>query len=640
MCGVAGVISLKGPLSQPVISEFKSLTGLIKHRGPDQQGYFETNNTILFNNRLKINDLSDQSSLPFRQQNYDHVLVYNGEITNFKELIKKYHLKEKYNFNENSDTQALYFLYQELGLGLLDVISGMFSFVIYDSVKNKIFLVRDRYGITPLFYLKHKHNLYFSSEMKLLYGLNCFSSELNRESLNHFFSLAYIPTTMTPFKQVHELNKSRYLTVDLARGEILNQQYYQLNYKVDESISEKDAINTSYELLRESVKNNLSADAEVGTTLSGGLDTSSIVGLAKDLGLSQNLRTYSIKMRDDTFDESKYQRLMSDFAGTKHTEILVGSRDVISNLHSAIAHLDEPNGDGAILPFFILAQNAQKDVKVLLSGEGGDEVFNAYETHGAYIYRRLYRKFVPKLIRSCFIKTAETLPVQHRKLSFEFLAKRFTHGAELDVCSSHIYWRHPLSDEEKFSIFKDNINKDATNQLFRDTYTSTETSEEINKVSALDLDHYLYGDLMVKSDRMFFAHSIEGRYPFLDKNLVNYLTTVPPKIKIRLLKRRNLQKKAMSKTLPKQILKRSNFGLEIPNSRWLNKDMEDLTRKYFTKQKIADSGLFNIENVESLIHQHKSKKRDLGRGLWCLLNFQIWFDMFVKNKNFKEYLVK
>ena len=335
-----------------------------------------------------------------------------------------------------------------------------------------------------------------------------------------------------------------------------------------------------------------------------------------------------------------FQRLMAKFAETDHTEILVTDEDVANALYASMAHLDEPCGDGSTIPSFILSQRARSEVKVLLSGEGGDEVFNAYETHGAFKYRRAYRRAVPAFVRKPIASLVQYLPAQHKKLSLEFMLKRFTEGVELETPESHIYWRHPFTNTDKFKLLKGQIDKNLTDRLFRETYSSLITTEDLNRISKIDIEHFFFGDLMLKNDRMFMAHSIETRFPFMDKALVEFMTKVPPALRIKGFKRRNIQKLAMRGTIPKEILSRSNFGLELPNSSWLTKGLWPHVNKHFAKDRLGLSGLIDVDFAGKIIEEHLSQKRDHGRGLWCLLNFQIWFEIFVEKRNYHDFLVK
>jgi len=344
-------------------------------------------------------------------------------------------------------------------------------------------------------------------------------------------------------------------------------------------------------------------------------------------------------MGESTYDESRYQRLVSQSAKTQHHEILVKPEDVIENLVRHVAYLDEPNGDGAAIPSFILARDAKRFVDVLLSGEGGDEVFNAYETHAAYKARLLYRKYVPSFMRTIIRKGVFMLPTDYGKLSLDFVAKRFTEGAELDATKAHIFWRHPFTDDDKKKLFGTSVKYEETSTVFDKIYNDPSIKDGLNRISMIDLRHFITDDLMVKNDRMFLANSVESRFPFLDRILVDYVTKIPSRIRMRGFRRRSLEKKAMKNTVPKAILKRPNFGLEMPHSRWFATvpGFREYAESFFTRERFDRSGILDHDQFMFLWREHLSGRRDLGRGIWTVLIFLIWFDLFIHDKNYKTY---
>lgn len=638
MCGIAGAYSLERDFVPADKKYFESAKEILFHRGPDQGGVFASDKAMLANTRLSIQDLRAVADLPMRNATDDIWITYNGEVSNFLELRQKFRLDEDYQFKSKSDTEVVLRLYEKLGIDFVKHLSGMFAFSIFDKRKEKAYIVRDFYGINPLFYAVKGGRLYFSSELKAFFEYPDFEPELNPESMYHFFSLAYIPGELTPYQGIEELQGGRLLEVDLKTGKYENRSYYELVYEPNYDLTEDEAADQVHELLLDSVRRNMISEAPLGTTLSGGVDTSTLVCLAKELGLSKGLKTFSIKMGEHSFDESPYQRLVSKFAETDHHEILVGPDEVAQCLIEHMAFLDEPVGDGSAIPSFILARKARQHVKVLLSGEGGDEVFNAYETHGAHIYRKMYRKFFPKPLRSVIFKAAHLMPTNYKKLSIDFMAKRFTEGAEMGPAEAHLYWRHVLTEDEKKQIMPRHSDYRATDQIFADLYNQTNYKETLNRISLIDIKHFFIGDLMVKNDRMFMASSIETRFPFMDRLLIDYVRTIPPSMRIKGLKRRYIQKHAMRNSLPKEILNRGNFGLEMPNSLWLVDDLRGFIDRYITKARVERTEILDYEAISAIWSAHKRGVRDYGRAMWCILLFMIWFDMYIYERDYKKYL--
>ena len=640
MCGIAGVISLAEPVADADAVFVRQMVNTIKHRGPDVQAIKSFEKCVLGSARLSIIDLSEAGNMPMCNHDGSIWIVFNGEVSNFLELKHKYRLEEKYAFKGSSDTEVLLHLYEEKGINFILELSGMFSFCIYDSRKQKVFLVRDFFGINPFFYVIRNNKIYFASEIKALLDIPGLSREVNEESIYHYFSLAYIPHRLTPFNGVDELRGSELMEIDLATGKHSRRDYYRINYTQNFEITEKEATERVHELMLDSVRRNMISDAPLGMTLSGGVDTSAMLALSKKLGLSNKLHTFSIKMGESSFDESKYQQLMSRFAGSIHHEVLVGAEQVEESLVQHIAYLDEPNANGACIPSWILAKEASKDIRVLLSGEGGDEMFNAYETHGAWKMRMLYRKYSPAIVRKMVYAIVHTMPTNYSKLSMDFVLKRFTEGVELDTPDAHMYWRHTFRDNDKMKIFRDPERFKPTASYFSELYNSNDFDHDLNKISMIDIRYFFMDDLMVKNDRMFLAHSVESRFPFMDKILYDYVSQLPVKFRMKGFKRRYIEKKAMEGWMPQEILNRSGFGLEMPHSIWLTNKLKPLAEKYLNKKSVEKTGLLVWSEVEKIWIAHLSRKRDHGRALWSIIIFIIWHELFIESSDYKLYLRK
>ena len=490
MCGISGIISLHNELGDNDYSTVKKMSDSISHRGPDQQKIKRFNKVILANNRLKIMDLNDRSSLPMSSEDDSVWICYNGEISNFLELKSKYKLDEKYNFKGTSDTEVMIYLYKELGISFINELSGMFAFCLVDLKKKKTWLVRDFFGIIPLFYRIKENKIFFASEIKAFYEINSLDKSLDYHSIYHFFTLAYIPGKNTPFKEINEMRGGQLIEIDNEKNTYYLKKYYKVKYPVDNSINEQEAAKNAYDLMLDSVRRNIQSDAPIGTTLSGGIDTSSIACLIKDLGKSKNFHTYSLKMGEKSFDESKYQRLIAEYCQTNHHEILVNQEDVVNSIYTHMAHIDEPNGNGAAIPSFILAKEAKKEVSVLLNGEGGDETFSAYSIYGAYRAKNLYNKFTPKLLRKLIYNLVHKLPTSYKKLSLDFQLKRFTEGAELHPAAAHIYWRHALTDDEKEDIILNRQGYVKTEKVMIDLFEKLDYSDDFNKINFLDIEQW------------------------------------------------------------------------------------------------------------------------------------------------------
>jgi asparagine synthase (glutamine-hydrolysing) len=636
MCGIAGIIGLGSDLRPEERGDLEQMTRLLHHRGPDSRGVHITPRVGLGNTRLKILDLSEVADLPMSNREGTVWIAYNGEVTNFRELERRYGLRAKYPFKTTSDTEVLIYLYEELGIDFLAQLTGMFAFCLYDSRVQKAWVVRDFYGIRPLFVTRTPDRLYFASEIKAFLDLPGFDPTLDHQGLYDYFTLAYIPRRHTPFANVEEVDGGWLYEIDLARGHAELREYYELRYEPDPNLTGRTMIAALADEMADSVRRNLISDAPLGLTYSGGFDTSSILALAREH--VPQVHTYSIVMEERSFDESHYQYQMVDPHHHTHHEVRVGPKLVADHFVEHVAFMDEPSGNGACLPSYLLAKEAKQTVDVLLSGEGGDETFNAYETHVANKARRLYRR-VPEPARQAVRSLVHALPVNRAKLSFDFVAKRFTTGSEMDVPESHIYWRHVLTDADKDALMPGLVGRvEPTHEAVRDLYQSVDFADELNRVSLLDWKYYFLGDLMVKNDRTMMAHSVEARFPFADRLLLEFVSRIPVDQRIRRFRRRWSQKEAMRSRVPKAIYKRNNFGLEMPHSIWFLGELRPFIEHYLAPEMVARAGFLDTATVARLWDEHRRGLVDHGRALWCILNLLVWMDLFVFSKRFKDYL--
>jgi asparagine synthase (glutamine-hydrolysing) len=629
MCGIAGIIKPVGKLNQEEISWLAPMLKNLTHRGPDQSGDFYSEQVILGNLRLKLMDLSDAASLPMRDTEESIILSFNGEISNYLELAERFKLREKYLFQSQSDTEVLLYLYKELGIECLNHLSGMFAFILFDKSLNKVFIVRDFYGINPVFVTQINQTWVIASEIKAIKELEVTPTKLNIQALYDLFTLAYIPGDQTPFESIRELKPGTYVEIDLSLGRHQEIKYFRLSFN-KKSWTEKKAVEATREALLISTERHLRSDAPIGAMCSGGIDTSSIIGMVKHLGKSSNFHTFSLSIQDLDFDESAYQKMMVDYAGTTHHQINVGLNDIIENFYTHLAFMDEPYGHGAALPTFLLAREAKRHVKGLLSGEGGDELFNAYETHGAHYWRNYYQQ-LPEILKKIIGSTVKNLPVSMEKLSLDFKLKRFCEGAILPIEESHLYWRHVLKDEWKEKLFKNSFQ--STYRFSRELFSSNQHLDDFSRLTSWDIEYFFYGDLMVKNDRMCLAHSVESRFPYMDKIVTDLVLTIPAEYKMKGSRRRHLQKEAMKPFLPKKIYERDGFGLELPYNKWFLGPLKPMYDQYFNQDYFQNLSFLNWDIFQEIFKSHQEKRVDVGRFLWTTLILCAWYDINFIKKN-------
>lgn len=638
MCGIAAIFAGEGPLGDEVRALVEGMTARLRHRGPDAAGYSFDPRFALGNARLRIMDLHPSADLPMASDDGRVLLAYNGEITNHLELRARFLKDHESRFRTGSDAEVVLRLYQELGIDFLRHLTGQFAFVLVDRRLGRAWVVRDFFGIRPMFFAIVDGRLHVASEIKALLALPGADRTVDAEGLFHYFSLAYIPEERTPFVGIRELPGSQLIEVDLRTGDFAQRAYYEIRYDPDPSMTEEEAIGPLRDAMLDSVRRNLISDAPVGLTFSGGFDTSSILGMARTLRPAEELHTYSVVMEEPSFDESRWQRMMIDPARHPHHEVRVGPKEVEQALYEHLAYLDEPTADGAAIPFFLLAREAAKEVRVLLSGEGGDETFNAYETHLANKMRRYYRRLVPRPVRGVAHWAAHALPCDYRKLSFDFLSKRFTEGAEMDVPGAHLHWRHVLTDADKRALMPGCRDVEPTDRLFRRLYERLPFPDELNRLSVMDIRHYFEADLMVKNDRMLMAHSIEPRLPYMDRLLLEHVARIPVDLRIRRFKRRYLQRQAMRDLVPRGVYRRANMGLEMPHSVWFLGPLRPMAERLLAPDAVARTGVLDPAVVQRLWREHVERRRDNGRALWAVLVVVAWFELFVGSSRYREFL--
>jgi len=635
MCGIAGTLSLDGRLDEAELERVAAMTALLRHRGPDGERVLADARAAIGNTRLRVTDPSPAADLPMTDRGRGLWLAFNGAIVNFRELAARHKLSERRPLTTGSDAEVVLRLYEQMGMGLLDELNGMYAFCLYDRAAGKAWLARDPHGQRPLFYALSPGRLHFASELKALLEQPRIDRRLDEAALWDYFSLGYIPGEATPFAGVRELRAGCRIMVDLDAGSWDLRRFHQPRWHADESLEEEESARKLRGLLERSVSRSLDCDGPVGLTLSGGIDSSSLLALAARAG--RRPHTFSARVDEPSFDEVRYQRVMVESARPIHHEVSFRPDEALAHARACMAHLDEPTANGAAIPSFLIAREARKHVKVLLSGEGGDELFSAYETHRAVGLRAAYRSLLGPGARALARRAAALLPVSHAKLSLGFLLKRFVEGAERDLPGAHLYWRHAFSEADKSRLLPGASPRPTAN-LFADLAAGV-GGDDLARVAAIDLAYYFVDDLMVKNDRTFMAHSVEARFPYMDRDVVDFATRLPSRFKVRRMRGRLIQKRAMRDLLPPEIIARSNMGLETPYSAWLAGPLRPLAERCFSRESLARSGLLDYEALSALWAEHLARKRDHGRGLWCALNFVLWFDLFVYEGDYKKHLV-
>jgi asparagine synthase (glutamine-hydrolysing) len=638
MCGFVGVLKIDPNQCDVPDSIILDMVQTIQHRGPDYTGSCWVGPCGLAHARLSIIDLSEAARQPMSNEKGTVFIAYNGEVYNFRELRKHNRLDENgHRFKSNSDTEVIVHLYEEKGIDCITHLNGMYAFALWDSRKRILYLARDPFGIKPLFYTWFKGALWFSSEIKALLRIPDFTGRPNLEAFYHYLSFDYIPGALTAFENIHELRPGHLMTIHADTAVQSSKRFFDIGYPINPKLSEEEAVDQARRLCYEAVERHLISDVPVGVMLSGGIDSSAMTAIMARIRNDSDFHTFSLVFNESSFDESEYARHIAQELGTRHHEILVTPQKVARLLPKYLTFIDEPYADGSAIPTYLLAEKAKDHVTVLLSGEGGDEFFSGYDTHMAYKVRRLYR-LIPRFLRTGVIRPlVNRLPVSHKKLSLEFKAKRFIQGAELDIPHSHFFWRVVLSEEAKKTILDDEPffrDMEPSVHFFEKAYQNCDATDDLNRLLYIDYSYHLPDDLMIKNDRMTMAHSLEARVPFTDKNLVKFLATVPVHLKFKGRNKKHLLKSAMRGVLSPRILNKKKIGLEMPYSQWMLAELRDMVEDVLSPEAIRATGFISSQGVTRLWEEHKQKKRDHGRALWGLINYMLWYRIYIARESF------
>src|SRR5262245_23810704 len=424
MCGICGILRTRTTSREGDDHLVERMTRVLEHRGPNDQGTWHDQHVSLGHRRLSVIDLSNLGRQPMANEDGSVQITFNGEIYNFRELKEKHRLAERgHVFRSRTDTEVLIHLYEELGTGMFRELNGMFAFALWDSRKRELHLVRDPFGVKPLFYARHAGKFYFGSEIKSILQVPDFPRKVDLQALHDFLTFDYIPGAQTAFQGVREVPPGHWMTLT-PDGSSRTERFFDLPLPEDDSITEQVAISRTRELLDQAVRRQLVADVPIGVLLSGGMDSSTLVALMQR-HTSERIHTYSVGFEDQSFNELPAARIVAEKFNTVHREVVVTPDLVREMLPRYLDYIDEPYADGSAIPTYYVCQLAKDEVVVVLSGEGGDEAFSGYETHAAYKVSQWFR-WVPRFVRNGLLRPlVHLLPVSHKKLSLEFKLKRF-----------------------------------------------------------------------------------------------------------------------------------------------------------------------------------------------------------------------
>lgn len=601
MCGICGIIR-KGD-NKDII---KKMNDRIMHRGPDGEGYYIDGDIAFGHRRLSIIDLSTGDQ-PIYNEDNSVVTVYNGEIYNYVELRSELE-SLGHEFKTKSDTEVLVHGYEEWHTDLPKHLRGMFAFAIHDKKRNEIFLARDNFGIKPLYYAKMNDSFMFASEIKSFLDVPDFKKEFNEEILETYLEFSFVPTNETFFKGVYRLDAGCSL---LYKDEDIKiNKYFKLDFKEDK-MSFTDAVKNISDVMEDSVKRHLIADVEVGSFLSSGIDSSYIVSLARPH------KTYTVGYENKKYDEINYAKDLADKLGIKNESKIIKKDEYLEAIPKIMYHLDEPTSDPAAISLYFVAKLASRDLKVVLSGEGADEFFGGYNYYREEVDYKFYNK-IPYGIRHAIGKVAGLFPEVR---GFNFLVRR---GEKLE--NSYIGVNRNFSEKMARKVLRKNYELKAID-VTKNVYNEFKDYSNIDKMQAIDINFWLMKDILLKADRMTMASSIEGRVPFIDKEVFSVASKLPFDYKVTKENTKVALREAAKEVIPTDAYKKKKLGFPVPIREWIKDGAfkEDIEK---TINSDVANRYFNVKFLNKLFNEHLSGKKDNYRKIWTVYTFIKWYQVF------------
>ncbi|MDD2696643.1 MAG: asparagine synthase (glutamine-hydrolyzing) [Candidatus Pacebacteria bacterium] len=632
MCGICGIYNLNHREGIDK-SRLRKMTDILSHRGPDDEGFLIDGNMGLGHKRLSIIDLSSAGHQPMANEDKTVWIVYNGEIYNHVELRKEL-VQKGYEFKSHSDTEVILHLYEKEGENCLQKLNGMFAFLIWDKRKRKIFAARDRLGIKPFYYYSDKKKFIFASEIKaiLKYGIK---AEPDFSAINDYLAFQFCLGEKTFFKGIKKIEPGHYLI--LKDGELRVRKYWDLDYSIDAKQSEKEFIEELSNLIKESVKIQLRSDVPLGAHLSGGIDTSIVTCLAS--------RYFNFKVPFKTFtgffpfgkeyDERKYAKLVSNRTRSQYFEISPKSSDFVNILPKLIYFMDEPAGGPGIFPQYFVSKLAAKNVKVVLGGQGGDEVWGGYTRYLiAYLEQALKGAILGLQEEGKYVVTLKSIVPNLGILKGYASTLQYFWQEGIFGSMDERYFRLIKRMGNMGEIFADSFLKkiqDDSSSLtdFKKLFNYPNTPSYFNRMTHFDIKTLLPALLHVE-DRTSMAVSLESRVPLLDHRILELSTKIPPTMKFKGGEAKHILKAAVKDFIPKEILERKEkIGFAVPLSEWYRKkEVKTFLRAVLLSKKARERGIYKIEGVKRLLEG----ERKFGREIWGLLCLELWFRNFIDKK--------
>jgi asparagine synthase (glutamine-hydrolysing) len=615
LCGIAGYTHVD---RAGVPGRIRDAVATLTHRGPNQQGIFESPTVSLGATRLKIIDL-EAGDQPICHAGVDGetVIVYNGEIYNHLELRRELEGRG-HRFKSHSDTETVLHAFLEWDTDCFSRLRGMFAVALWSESRQRLILARDRMGIKPLYITSQGDDLYFGSELKAILIHPEIERWLSPDGLDCYLSLNYVPAPWTLVDGIEKLLPGHWL--EWRRGAIRTEPYWQLPQgRVDVKWTSETAEAELDRLLRQSVREHLQSDVPLGVWLSGGLDSSTLVHYASEAS-SSRLKTFSITFRGRSFDEARYVREVANQYGTEHTELdLNPEEDLPAAIHELAYYCDEPNADSGALPVWFLSRMTAASATVAISGEGADELFGGYLMQRATLLAAGARKLPAPVLRSLLAATRRW-PVSSDKIGLEYKVKRFLEGCLMSPARAHVYWGGTFNDRDKRALVQP-VLPPALDSVLEELEGAR---GDLQSYLAFDQKYFLPDNILTKVDHSSMAHALEVRPPFLDHRIVEFAASLPANMKIQGSRQKVILRNLMQGKLAPSILNRKKIGFDIPTHDWFRGPLRPLLDEAVAFADAEHSEFFQIPLIKAHVRAHLDRRANLGYHLWGLMTLFFW----------------
>ena len=632
MCGIVGFCDFRKKSTR---EHLKAMMNVIHHRGPDAKGHLyhkllDTNVLGLGHQRLSILDLSNEGIQPMSFKHLD--IVYNGEVYNFQEI--KIELESlNYSFHSHSDTEVILKAYHCWGLNALEKFNGMFSLAIFDKKKDELMLIRDRAGIKPLYWYWKDGLFLFSSELKSFHEHPYFEKEINRDVLALYLQHGYIPQPYSIFNSTQQLQAGHSLHLDLKTQKIEIKQYWSVSEWYEKPkliLTDEEAINQTETVLKKAFNYRMVSDVPVGVFLSGGYDSSLVTALLQS-DRDEKINTFTIGFKEHGYDEAPHARAVSKYLGTEHTEYYCSHKDALEIIPKLANIYDEPFGDTSVIPTVLVSQLAREKVTVSLSADGGDEIFAGYDEYPNTLKMQKTFNKVPSLVKKSVssimnIIPPTKVPFHHYLYNFETRYEKIQNLLKTKNCAEMLKYRSEQFTTiqlKKLLTFKPNP---LTTAFDSDT---SKIDDCISQMLMVDYQTYMSANILTKVDRATMSVGLEGREPFLDKNIIEFAAQLPSHFKYRDGEQKWILKQITHKYLPEEIMNRSKMGFSPPITEWFRNELKSYFLEYLGHERLMREGYFDADEVVRMRDEYLTGKNVSVKKLWFILMFQMWHERWM-----------